>query len=49
VVGDPADDRPWNDIDPSTARITLSGRRASKLRWVNRRWKPMVTPWAITK
>jgi hypothetical protein len=34
---------------PGTASTILSGRRATKLRWVKRRWKPMVTPCATTK
>ena len=33
---------------PSTASEIFSGRLATKLRWVKRRWKPIVTAWPMT-
>src|SRR5215210_696787 len=35
---------PWTDIEPRIASVARSHGLAWKERWVNRRWKPIVTP-----
>jgi len=49
MVGDPVEHRPCTDSEPRIAKVRSSHAYVWNARWVSMRWKPKVTPPAVSR